>query len=91
MVANSDRVSVSEANRLIKKRRGFVRDLIEQGKLTAWKAGGGKKVVRLEVSIAELQRVLRGEVYVPRGFTRADVARNRRNSPATLHPTALDL
>jgi excisionase family DNA binding protein len=91
MVANNDRVSVAEANRRIGRRRGLVRELVEQGKLTAWRVGGGSKIARLEVSMAELRRVLNGDVYIPKGLTRDIVRKKRRQAMGNLHPTALDL
>lgn len=91
MVATNDRVSVAEANRRIGRRRGLVRELIEQGKITAWRVGGGRKIARLEVSMAEVWQAVRGEVYVPKVTTRADARKRRQNRVGTLHPTALDL
>lgn len=94
MVSNNSRLSIREAAKVVHCRRSRVKQLIEEGKVTAWRVGGTEKKPRLNVDVEELRRVVdRENLYVPTGFTRSDVVKRRRSSSlsSSLDPTALDL
>lgn len=81
-------VPVSRAARAIGRRRGFVIDLIESGRVPAYRIGGGKKQTRLAVRLSELRQAVEVVTrYVPEGLAQVpEVARVRR--PGKLHPAA---
>lgn len=81
------KLSIRNAAKAIHRSRPFVKGLVEQGKLRAWRAGGTAKHPRLQVDLEELKTVVEREtLYVPQGLNRSDVARNRarRSSASSL-------
>lgn len=73
------RVSVSVGARAIGKSRRFVLDLIERGLLDAYEVGGPKETPWKKVNLEELKAARdRATLYIPKGFTRADVLKKRR-------------
>lgn len=83
----ADLVPIKQAARAVRKRLSAVKDLVEAGKLTAWRNGGNDAHPRLRVSLAALRAVLWNEsVYRPPRAGREPDAK-----PTTIHPDALKM
>lgn len=83
-----EKVSIREAAKAVRKGRAYVRQLIESGKLTAWRRGGTPENPRLVVYVSELRRVMDNEmVYVPKGKSRQVILKKRRRPSL---PSAID-
>lgn len=80
-ISKEPRISLSEAAKKIGKRRSYLRNLIETGKLPAYCEGGDVKL-RFSVRLSEvLQAVEESKRYVPQGLVGRQ-ARSRANKAA---------
>lgn len=85
----SERLSIREAAKRLRKGHAYIRQFIDAGKCRAWVNGGSEKHPRLVVDLEELKRALDSEnLYVPKGLKRRDIVqgRYRRKAPVKLHP-----
>jgi hypothetical protein len=74
-------VSIRHAARAVHRSQRVIRKLVEDGFLTAYRAGGSDSAPRLRVYVQETRVALaEASVYVPKGAKR---------SPRKLHPQAM--
>lgn len=82
----SGRLSIRPAAKAVGRSRTYVMDLINRGKLTAYKIGGTDDHPWLEVDMAELREAIKEDsVFVPKSLRSSRGPRKLR-SASQLHP-----
>lgn len=79
------RASIKSAARAIGKKPAFVRKLVDEGIIVAYRVGGSDAVPRLQVELADVEAYIRKEcVYVP------PTLRKRHRAKSTRDPVKFD-
>jgi hypothetical protein len=85
------RASIKAAARAIGKKPAFVRKLVDEGRIVAYRVGGSDAAPRLQVILADLEAYIRRDcVYVPPGLRKRHRQQTAGRDPTTFHPLVAD-